>query len=187
MNPEPLNLEPITLVYMHIIIDGYNLIRQSNSLSDLDSQDLQRGRDALVEKLAAYKRLKRHKITVVFDGTNAPSFSQRRESFKGIEINFSRNGELADTVIKRMAAREREMALIVSSDLDIVNYAESRGAATVSSPIFEQKIAMAAFMGKSGSKMEEDNSGWIPTTKKKGPSRRLSKKDRRSKVKIRKL
>ncbi len=172
---------------MHIIIDGYNLIRQSGSLSDLDGQELQFGRDALVEKLAAYKKLRHHRITVVFDGANAPSFSQRRESFRGVEIEFSRNGELADAVIKRMAAREREMALIVSSDLDIVNYAESYGAATISSPVFEQKIAMAGFMSKSGSKIEEENTGWIPTTKKKGPSRRLSKKDRRSNVKIRKL
>ncbi|MBW2567789.1 MAG: NYN domain-containing protein [Deltaproteobacteria bacterium] len=172
---------------MHIIIDGYNLIRQSGSLSDLDGQELQLGRDALIEKLAAYKKIKHHRITVVFDGANAPSFSQRRQSFKGIKIRFSRNGELADTVIKRMAVKEREMALIVSSDLDIVNCAESCGAATISSPVFEQKIAMAESMSKSGSKMEEDNSGWIPTTKKKGPSRRLSKKVRRSMVKIRKL
>jgi len=107
---------------------------------------------------------------------------------KGIKIIFSRQGELADAVIKRIAAREREKVLVVSSDRDIVNFAASLGAATISSPEFEKKAAMAAFMGNGFiDSTDDDNSGWIPTTKKKGPSRRLGKKDRRSRIKIRKL
>ncbi len=171
---------------LHIIIDGYNLIRQSNTLISLDRQDIQLGREVLIDNLAAYKRIKGHKITVVFDGTNAPSFSQHRDNIKGIKIRYSRNGELADTVIKRMTAREKEKALVVSSDLDIVNYAQSHQAATISSPLFEEKIAMAAYMDIKGVGSENED-GWIPTTKKKGPSRRLSKKDRRNRIKIRKL
>ncbi len=171
---------------IHIIIDGYNLIRQSDSLYTLDRRDIQLGRKSLLDTLAAYKRIKRHRITVVFDGTNAPHFSQRKDQIKGIEIKFSRGGESADTVIKRMAAREREKALVVSSDLDVVNFATSKGAATISSPAFEEKIAMSAPMDTKRIK-NEDGGGWIPTTKKKGPSRRLSKKKRRDKVKIRKL
>jgi len=45
---------------VHIIIDGYNLIRQSAELSRLDRRDLQHGREALLELLAAYKKIKRH-------------------------------------------------------------------------------------------------------------------------------
>ncbi|MBW2739271.1 MAG: NYN domain-containing protein, partial [Deltaproteobacteria bacterium] len=71
---------------LHIIIDGYNLIRQSNTLSDLDRQDIQLGREALLNMLAAYKKIKRHKITVVFDGTNAPFLSPRSDKIKGVEI-----------------------------------------------------------------------------------------------------
>ena len=171
---------------IHIIIDGYNLIRQSDSLYTLDRQDIQLGRKSLLDTLAAYKRIKRHKITVVFDGANAPYFSQRKDQMKGIEIKFSRGGESADTVIKRMAAREREKALVVSSDLDVVNFATSKGAATISSHAFEEKIAMSAHMDTKRIE-NEDGGGWIPTTKKKGPGRRLSKKKRRDRVKIRKL
>ncbi|MCK5509332.1 MAG: NYN domain-containing protein, partial [Desulfobacterales bacterium] len=122
---------------LHIIIDGYNLIRQSATLSDLDRQDIQLGREVLLNMLAAYKKIKRHKITVVFDGTNAPFISQLRDKIKGIEIKFSRIGELADTVIKRMALTEREKALVVSSDMEIVNAVASQGASTISSPMFE--------------------------------------------------
>lgn len=171
---------------IHIIIDGYNLIRQSDRLSHLDRQDIQLGREALLDMLAAYKRIKRHMITVVFDGINAPAFAQHKDQVKGIRVKFSRSGESADSVIKRMAATEREKALIVSSDLDIINFAASRGAATISSPAFEEKIAMAVYMEAKGLEDEKEG-GWVPTTKKKGPSRRLSKRKRRNRVKIKKL
>ncbi len=164
---------------LHIIIDGYNLIRQSATLSDLDRQDIQLGREALINMLAAYKKIKHHKITVVFDGTNAPFISLHRDKIKGIEINFSRIGESADTVIKRMALTEREKALIVSSDMEIVNAVTSQGASTISSPMFEEKIAMAKYMSVKDIDSENEG-GWIPTTKKKGPSKRLSKKNEKT-------
>ena len=171
---------------IHIIIDGYNLIRQSNSLSDLDRQDPQLGREALLDTLAAYQRIKRHKVTVVFDGTNAPPFSQHENRVKGIKVKFSRNDELADSVIKRMVNREREKALVVSSDLDIVNFAAANGAATIRSPDFEEKMTMAVYMETKGVE-REDQGEWLPTTKKKGPSKRLSKRKRRNRIKIKKL
>ena len=71
---------------IHIIIDGYNLIRQSSALSDLDEQDIQLGREALIDQLAAYKRLKGHRISVVFDGQNASTTYSRRDRVKGIDI-----------------------------------------------------------------------------------------------------
>ena len=171
---------------IHIIIDGYNLIRQSKSLWALDRQDLQLGREALLDMLSAYKRIKRHMVTVVFDGINPPLFSQHKDQIKGIKVKFSRSGESADTVIKRMAAKLREKALVVSSDLDVIHFAASKGSATIDSPGFEEKMAMAVYMDTKGIESEE-TVGWIPTTKKKGPGRRLSKKQRRSRVKIKKL
>ncbi len=171
---------------LHIIIDGYNLIRQSDTFSTIDRRDIQDGREALVNTLAAYKRVKGHRITIVFDGLNAPAVALNKDKRKGIEIQFSRTGEIADTVIKRMVIREREKALVVSSDRDIIDFASSQGAATISSPSFEKRIAQAAFESPRDDDIEE-TTGWIPTTKKKGPSRRLSKRERRSRTKIRKL
>jgi predicted RNA-binding protein with PIN domain len=171
---------------IHIIIDGYNLIRQSNFFSPIDRRDMQLGRETLIETLAAYKRIKGHKITVVFDGAQAPSFFQSRNQIKGIKVMFSRNDESADTVIKRMAAREKAKVLVVSSDLDVINFAASAGCATISSLQFEEKIAMATYMDANGIGRENEG-GWVPTTKKKGPRRRLSKKKRQSKIKIQKL
>ena len=171
---------------IHIIIDGYNLIRQSKSLSLLDLQDIQLGRDALVDRLAAYRKVKSHRITVVFDGSDAPPFSQRRHRHKGISILFSHAGESADAVIKKMARREKQKALVVTSDQDIVQSAASNGAATVSADVFENKLTMS--MEMDGMEIDgNDYDGWKPGTKKKGPSRRLSKRKRKNIAKIRKL
>ena len=171
---------------IHIIIDGYNLIRQSSSLSMLDQQDIQLARESLIDLLAAYKKMKRHPITVVFDGTSAPQFSPNHDQQKGIKIIFSRTGESADEVIKRMARKEREKALVVSSDRDVVDSAASQGAATISSSRFESKLAMSGDAYAFGAGRDEYE-GWQPSTKKKGPSKRLSKKQRRNRVKTRKL
>ncbi len=40
---------------LHIVIDGYNLIRQSHKFNQLDLLNLQMGREALIDALAAYK------------------------------------------------------------------------------------------------------------------------------------
>lgn len=171
---------------IHIIIDGYNLIRQSRDLSILDRQDIQQGREALVDMLAAYKKIKSHRITVVFDGTDTPLYSQQRDQHKGISILFSRDGQTADAVIKKMARREMQKALVVSSDQEIARSAASSGAATISANDFESKLAMSIYMGGAETDRDE-NEGWKPTTKKKGPRRRLSKRQRINRVKIGKL
>jgi predicted RNA-binding protein with PIN domain len=171
---------------VHIIIDGYNLIRQSKKLSAFDLQDIQLGREALVDMLATYKKIKAHRITVVFDGTRSPLLTRQRDRQKGITIVFSRAGESADTLIKKMARQEGERALVVSSDLDIVSAAEAWGAAAIGADDFEDRLALS--LSAAGLEFDRDvYNGWKATTKKKGPSRRLAKKQRKSRAKIRKL
>jgi predicted RNA-binding protein with PIN domain len=172
---------------LHIVIDGYNLIRQSKQFRELDRLDMQMGRDALVSALAAYKRIKAYPITVVFDGHTAETGMARRDQMKGVRIRFSRQGELADTVIKRMASREKEKMLVVSSDHDIVRYAESVGAAVIGAAEFEDRLVMAAYVDMKGTDDQETLTGWQPGTKKKGPSRRLTKRKRKMQKKISKL
>ncbi|HPA14543.1 MAG TPA: NYN domain-containing protein [Desulfobacterales bacterium] len=169
---------------IHIIIDGYNLIRQSSVFSALDREDIQRGREALIDALAVYRKMKQHKITVVFDGINAPAFSPNKDRIKGISIRFSRNGETADTVIKKMTVVEKEKALVVSSDRQVLHFAACQGCAIIESPVFEEKMATAGYKNLTGF---DDETGWMPTTKKKGPAKRLSKRKRRDRIKIKKL
>jgi predicted RNA-binding protein with PIN domain len=172
---------------IHIIIDGYNLIRRSPELAGLDRQDLQSGRDALVDLLAAYKKLKPHKITVVFDGTAEPSLYGSRDRARGIAIRFSHGGESADDVIRRMARREKAKALVVSSDREIMTAAEAAGATVMDSAAFEDKMVMARYLALKGGGESSDAAGWVPTTRKKGPSRRLPKRKRRARARVEKL
>jgi len=171
---------------LHIIIDGYNLIRQSASLSAFEQLDMQTGRERLLTLLLEYKKIKHYRITVVFDGANASPSSRRTDHSFGIEVKFSQSGESADDVIKRLATVEREKALVVSSDREVVDFAFAQGAATISSSMFEEKMALAGYM-KTDAGGEDEDAGWTPTTKKRGPRRRLSKRLRRSKVKTQKL
>jgi hypothetical protein len=172
---------------LHIIVDGYNLIRNSAALNVLDRQDLQLGREALVEILAAYKKVKHHKITVVFDSSDVPVYSQSHDRVKGITVRFSRAGETADDVIKRMAAHDREKALIVSSDREIVTAAAACHAATISTAEFEQKLFMAGADGSGSSREDDDVDIRTFSTQKKGPRRRAPKNRRRNRKRIGKL
>jgi len=156
-------------------------------LSLLDQEDLQTGSEMLIDRLAVYKKIMGHMITVVFDGRQAEAVSEQREQVKGIKIVFSRRGETADTVIQRMAKTERERAVVVSSDHEILNFSLSHGAAVIGSPEFEEKMTIASYMAVKGAEQEEGGEGRRTTTKKKGPQRRLSKKDRKLKVKTKKL
>ncbi len=172
---------------IHIIIDGYNFIRQSGELAALDRQDLQLGRDALVDMLAAYKKLRAHKITVVFDGTADPALFPSRDRAKGIAVRYSKGGESADDLIKRMARRETVKALVVSSDREVMNAAEAAGATAVDSATFAEKVAMARFLTAKGGPESDASKGWVPTTRKKGPSRRLPKRKRKARARMEKL
>jgi predicted RNA-binding protein with PIN domain len=171
---------------LHIIIDGYNLIRQSFRWRMLEQQDMQLGREALLEDLATYKKKTSHRITVVFDAADAPSFMQHQGQMKGIGVKFSRPGESADTVIRNMTRQYQEKALVVSSDREVANWSSQNRSATISSPEFEEKITQTLF-NEDTSWGEEASDGWKPTTQKKGPSRRLPKRARKNLSKLRKL
>ncbi len=172
---------------VHILIDGYNLIRQSPTLSDIDRRSLEQGREALLECLSSYKRVKHYPITVVFDGADADTHMERRTRWKGIAVVFSRPGELADSVIKDIVNRERERAVVVTSDRDIADFAAKHGAETVDSIEFEGKMKMAVQPDPGLTDLRDEEEGWLPTTRKKGPSRRTSKRERKRRVRTRKL
>ena len=172
-----------------LIIDGYNLIRQSTTLRNQDREDLDKGREALLRRLSAYKRVKQHRIMVVFDGWLHGGFSESRDLVAGISVRFSRRGEKADEVIKRLAAKEKENAVVVTSDRDL-GYACSReGCEVVSSQDFETRLELALY-GDINDATEMDGEfrkRKVGGTKKKGPSRRPSKAQRRQQRALKKL
>jgi uncharacterized protein len=171
---------------MHLVIDGYNLIRRSSRFGALDRQDLQAGREALVDALAAYKKIKAFQITVVFDGMTADPGMPQRDKHKGIVLHFSRAGENADAVIKRMARMQGQKITVVSSDQDIAGYAAANGAGVVSAEEFEERMQLAVLM-EAEDPVENDGPGRMVSTRKKGPARRTSRRQRKMQRRIGKL
>jgi predicted RNA-binding protein with PIN domain len=164
---------------LHLIIDGYNLIRQSAALARVDRRDIAAGRGALLRRLAAYRRLKPHRVTVVFDGAGAPEGTPERDQAMGVRVVFSRQGETADTVIARMARQEAEKALVVTSDRGLARAAEAGGATVLDALEFEARVEMAVALGGEEGPREAETERRV-STRKKGQGHRLPKRERRT-------
>ena len=167
---------------LHLLIDGYNLIRQSPRLQEIDARELEAGRQALLARLVDYRRSRwPHKITVVFDGWQGGSLKESRNRHQGMTIVYSRRWEKADEVIKRLLTLERERAVVVTSDREIQECAHHVGAAWISAPEFERRLALAA-------EFSEDTDEPTPRRpSKKGAAHRLPKQQRRQQQRLKKL
>jgi predicted RNA-binding protein with PIN domain len=173
---------------MHIIIDGYNLIRQSDLLRRYERQSLQAGRQALINCLINYKSNKGHKITVVFDGWENGEASEERDRQGNINIIYSRRGEKADEVIKRVADKSSEETIVVSSDREIVSHVTRRGITALSSIEFEMLMRKSIIESSNPHSYSlEDDDENDRKSKKKGPARRLPRVQRHAQTKIKKL
>ncbi len=176
---------------MHIIIDGYNLIRQSDSLKRLERFSLEEGRNGLMKRVAGYKKLKDHKITVVFDGWANGSAREERLREDGVHIVYSRRGETADEVIKRMAMAGRGGEIIVvTSDRDVADSVVKAGGVAISSPEFETRMREEEMMAMiHGGEPCKDDDYDIPEsgTRKKGTAKRKPKRERQAQRRLSKL
>jgi len=168
---------------MHLIIDGYNLLHVNRSLIRLNSTQLQWERDRLIDQLSAYQKLKPCGITIVFDGWQGGWSTEKRERKGGIEIIFSRLEEKADEVIKRLAKEKGSGAIVITSDRDVARFAERMAVSVISSEQFREKLEVSANKFEDIFEEEEEEEKGI---KKKGLSRRLSKKEKRARAALKK-
>jgi len=149
----------------------------------LSSIELQRERDQLIHQLSAYRQLKPCEITIVFDGWQGGWNTEKREWKRGIELIFSKLGEKADEVIKRLVKEKGSGAIVITSDSEISKYAERMLAAVIPSDQFREKMDRAALRIEKGFEEEEVEKG----VKRKGPPKRLSKKEKRLRATLKKL
>lgn len=167
---------------MHLIIDGYNLLHVSRSLIHLTPLQLQWERERLINQLSAYQKIKPCRITLVFDGWQGGEAVEKRETQKGIDVIYSKLGEKADEVIKRLAKEKGAAAVVITSDREIARYAERMAVSVIPSDQFRERMEMSA--GKTEENLEKDEEAG---GKRKGPSRRLSKKEKRARAALKKL
>jgi hypothetical protein len=166
---------------LRLVIDGYNFIGQTSGLTPR----LQGDRDALIDRLSDYEKVKGIPVSVVFDGWKEGHASQTRAVEKGIEVIFSRQGEKADQVIIRLIKSLRERAIVVSSDREIRDWAAREGAVSLTVREFQAKMEEAR--RSADEDREDDGEEGSFRKEKKGNANRLSKKERAKKIKLKKL
>ena len=88
-----------------ILVDGYNIIKNSASFQAVEARNLAAARSTLITQLVNRYRHTPHKVIVVFDGDGA---SEQVSYDRRICIIYSRYNETADSVIARLAAEARE-------------------------------------------------------------------------------
>lgn len=173
----------------HVIIDGYNLIRQIPQLTQAENHSLEAGRKRLTQLLSRYHKLKSHRITVVFDGASglgefAPVY---REA--GVGICFSPAGQSADDVIHRLCRETKSGLIVVSSDRGVTDFATTCGHVSIDSVAFFKKLILTTDAVSNDGNLKTNrarpNKRW--STQKKGPSKRLPKSERRKRTKLRSL
>jgi predicted RNA-binding protein with PIN domain len=122
---------------MAYIVDGNNVMGQTPGWH----RDKARSRRALLERLAAFARLKKARITVVFDG--APdSAVPEGSAFRGVKVLYAERGSDADTRIERLveSSKDPRGLTIVTSDRHLAFLVRSRGAAIIRSGEFRSQV-----------------------------------------------
>jgi predicted RNA-binding protein with PIN domain len=168
---------------MHLIIDGYNLLHVFRSPVQLNPVQLRWERERLMDRLSTYRQTKPCEITVVFDGWQGDWTTEKREKKKGVELIYSRRGERADEVIKRLAKEKGSGAVIITSDREISRYAEKMAVAVIPSDQFHEKMEQSQIQFEKDFGADGEERG----LKRKGPSRRLSKKEKRLRLALKKI
>jgi predicted RNA-binding protein with PIN domain len=167
-----------------LLIDGYNLLHSGRTLVKLNSIELQWERDRLIEKLSLYRQARPSEIIVVFDGWQAGWSTEKREKKKGIELIFSRVGEKADEVIKRLIREKGSGVIVITSDREISKYAGKLSVPVIPSEQFRERMEQTSMsITEEYDKEEEEEKQF----KKKGSSRQLSKKEKRLRMALKKL
>jgi hypothetical protein len=128
----------------------------------------------LIEALITFRQRRGHDITVVFDGWKTGEGQESQSVTGGIRVIYSRIGEKADILIKRIVSTVKRQWIVVSSDRDIANHAWSVGSIPV---------AVEDFFGILGRKElsfdadeQDDNEDIL--YRRKGNPRQLSKKEK---------
>ncbi len=116
-----------------ILVDGYNVIRNTTALAQVERGSLAAGRDALLTRLAGKYRHTPHRVVVVFDGDTRSESAQPFPGLSRGRVIFTCANDTADAVIVRLVSEARREGLdvtVISDDLEVRLGAGAHGAAT---------------------------------------------------------
>jgi len=147
---------------MAYIVDGNNVMGQTPGWH----RDKSRSRRALLERLAAFARLKKARVTVVFDG-GPDSAVPEGSAFRGVKVLYAARGSDADTRIERLVETSNDPRglTVVTSDRHLAFLVRSLGAAVIRSGEFRkqaERLLESAPGAEDGEQFEVgDVNGWM--------------------------
>lgn len=114
-----------------ILIDGYNVIRNTPGLLSAHESSGAAGREALLAQVVAKYRHTPHTVVVVFDGDGASERVEAVPRSGRIRVIFTARGQTADDTLVRLAAEAQATGTrvkLVSKDGELVQRANAHDA-----------------------------------------------------------
>lgn len=184
----------------HLLIDGYNLLHFLDQGSKLALRpakkilSLQEKREDLIERILHYQSQKNVEISIVFDSSEKFFEAPARSKFGKTVVIFSEPGESADLKIARMCQKSPASYIVISNDLEVLSSARLNRCLTMNCKEFALKLKESMIRIRSSDddetlgEIEKDRPLYPKvSTKKKGASKKLPKRERRRKQKLKNL
>ncbi|MDR4210556.1 NYN domain-containing protein [Bacillus thuringiensis] len=120
----------------YLIIDGYNMIGQSSTLSTVAKENLEEAREQLLDTIANYNALIADEIVCVFDAYEQSGI-EREYFYHGVKTIFTKEKETADSFIDRyvyeLYNKHTTHITVVTSDMSEQHAIFGSGAYRISS------------------------------------------------------
>ncbi|MDQ1652660.1 MAG: hypothetical protein QOI35_1860 [Cryptosporangiaceae bacterium] len=125
----------LTLPKAHLVVDGYNVTKTGYPEASLEQQ-----RTRLINGLGGLAAQVGAEVTVVFDG--AERLPVAPAAPRGVRVLFSRRGQTADELIRRLVRAEPpgRPVIVISSDREVADGVRRAGAYPVTSAVFLQRL-----------------------------------------------
>jgi predicted RNA-binding protein with PIN domain len=136
---DPARLDQLlALPKAHLVVDGYNVTKTGYAEIPLEQQ-----RSRLVSGLGGLAAQTGVEVTVVFDG--AERMVGLPPAPRGVRVLFSRKGETADELIRRLVRAEPagRPIVVISSDKEVADGVRRHGAYPLSSATLIRRLARA--------------------------------------------
>ena len=124
---------------VYIIIDGYNVIRQTKKYLEAERSSLLHGREALLFDIEEFFAVVGYEGTVVFDAGGTDSLEPSSEMFGCIDVLYTRRKQSADDLIRKLFLEKNEDyegIVIVTADRDLADGIIMKGGFSIKPPEF---------------------------------------------------
>ncbi len=105
----------------YLLIDGYNIIFAWGDLTRLAKTSLEAARDALIDRVAGYKAMKKIEVILVFDAYKVKGNRGEIETINGVTVVYTKEAETADAYIERVThelSRRHRVRVATSDSLE---------------------------------------------------------------------